>query len=485
MTIESTRRLRAWSRFWLGAVALAVAALLVAACSGSSSRSGPPAPGGSGRASGPTTSPTVTTPNRGTTPGPPPARAVAVPRSIDATGRVDDTKTLQAFIDKVPNGRVIQFRHGGRYRVDGTLFLRNRRSLTVDGQGALVFAKTRGGPNRAEWWIKSGSQITFRNLSVRGANPRGGVSKGAYVRKLETQHGFRFEGVNGIELDHVRVTDVYGDFVYLGRDKKKRPCRNVWIHDSTFLRNGRQGIAVTSATNVIIERNTFNDTRRSTVDLEPNSRSWRVSNVFVLHNTVGKGRLLFVASHGQGPVDNVVISGNRLLGHPLTIDVLPPGTQRRSNWVVTDNVSNTTVRTRPMRFAGIDGLVVSGNTQRVTGKQSGVVFNGDCGARVSNNQFGSGVVTQHGARCAAALTVPKQPLILGRGEATTTTTAPPVTAPRGSTTTRPQPGGAPSAGGGSSSTGWIAGIAAALVLLALALLALGRRRRRPSTDDSD
>ena len=125
--------------------------------------------------------------------------------------------------------------------------------------------------------------------------------------------------------------------------------------------------------------------------------------MFVLNNTVGKGRLLFVASHGQGPVDNVVISGNRLLGHALTIDAMPPGKQRRSNWVVTNNVSNTTVHSRPMRFAGIDGLVVSGNTQRVTGRQPGVVIAGDCGAHVSGNQFGSGVVQQHGARCAAAL----------------------------------------------------------------------------------
>jgi hypothetical protein len=413
---------------------------------------------------------------------------VVVPRSIDATGRADDTKALQAFINKVPNGSTVEFARGGRYRIDGTLFLRNRRNLTFDGRGALVFAKARGGPDRAQWWIKSGSQIAFRNLSVRGANPHGGVSKGAYVRKLETQHGFRFEGTNGVELDHVRVTDVYGDFVYLGRDKKKRSTRNVWIHDSTFLRDGRQGIAVTSATNVIIEHNNFNDTRRSTVDLEPNSRSWRVSNVFVLHNTVGKGRLLFIASHGQGPVDNVVISGNRLLGHPLTIDVLPPGTQRRSNWVVTDNVSNTVVRSRPMRFAGIDGLVVSGNTQRVTGRQPGVVVNGDCGTRVSNNQFGTGNVVQHGTRCAAALTVPKAPRLLGRGGTPTTTTPSPGTT-RPPVTSGPTPGsttppaGGPGSGGGRSPTGWIAAVVAALALASVAFFVRRRRRGDEHADE--
>ena len=236
----------------------------------------------------------------------------------------------------------------------------------------------------------------------------------------------------------MHVTDVYGDFVYIARDKDRVPSQNVWIHDSDFRRNGRQGISVTAATNVIIERNSFLDTRRSTIDLEPNARSWHVSNVFILDNTVGKGRLLFVASHGQGPVDNVVISGNRLVGHALNIDAVPPEGKRRSNWIVTDNVSNTTVHTRPLRFFGIDGLVVSGNTQRVKGEQPGVIATDDCGTHIADNDFGRGDTVRHGELCAAPLTVPTPPAILGRTETppTTTTTAPPVT---GSTRPHPHP----------------------------------------------
>jgi len=476
MTIESTRGLRAWSRFWLAAAVTAV--LLAAACSGSSSGLRHRLPGGSTTAGNSTFSP-GTFPSGGPTPvrpGTAPTKVVVVPRSIDPTGQRDDTKVLQVFLDRVPDDRLIQFRAGGRYRIDGTLFLANRHRLTIDGKNALFFAGTRGGRNRAQWWIRDGSQIVFRNVWVKGANPNGGVSTGAYVRKLETQHGFHFEGVDGAELDHVRVTDVFGDFVYLGRDTHRVPSRNVWIHDSTFLRNGRQGIAVTAATNVIIEHNSFDDTRRSTIDLEPNARSWHVSNVFVLDNTVGKGRLLFVASHGQGPVNNIVISGNRLIGHPLTIDVAAPGKQRRSNWVVTNNVSDTVVRSRPMRFSGIDGLDVSGNVQRVAGRQPGVVIANDCGSKVSSNQFGSGGVRQQGAPCTAALAVPTEPPLLGRG--ISTTTVPPVTTPRPSTTpgpTSPTPA-TPGSHGGSNP--WFAVIVTACVLIAVALVVLGRRRRR-------
>ncbi len=483
MTVESTRWLRAWSRLWLAAAVVAML-VLAAACSGSSSPSARRPDGGSSPIRSSTTPP-GTAPQGGKTPETAPTVVVVVPGSIDATGHTDDTKALQAFVDKVPNGRVIQFRPRGRYRIEGTLFLRNRHRLTFDGEDALVFATTRGGPNRAQWWIEDGSQIVFRDLSVKGANPNAGVGKDAYVPKLATQPGFEFEGVDGAELDHVRVTDVYGDFVYLGRDKRRVPSRNVWIHDSTFLRNGRQGIAVTAATNVIIEHNYFDDTRRSTIDLEPNGRSWHVSDVFVLDNTVGVGRLLFVASKGQGPVNNIVISGNRLVGHPLTIEVVAPGRTRRSNWVVTNNVSDTTVRSRPMRFSGIDGLDISGNTQRVAGQQPGVLIADDCGAQVSSNQFGTGPVRQKGVRCGAALAVPTVPSLLGRGTSSTTT-VPLGTAPRRSTTTVPNtPGSAAQAPGTSGSGGgltlWFAVIGAACVAVAIGLV-VRRRRRRPDLE---
>jgi hypothetical protein len=339
---------------------------------------------------------------------------VPVPASIDSTGRADVTKPLQLFLASVPSGRVIEFRKGGQYRVDGTLFFRDRSRITIEGNGATVFAGTRGGPARAQWWVKGGSRIVFRDLKVRGSNPHAGIDENAYVRHLETQHGFRFEGVNGVELDHVQVNDVYGDFVYLGRDYRRVPCRNVWIHDSLFSRNGRQGIAVTAATNVIIERNHIADTRRSTIDLEPDSPRYHVSNIFVLNNTIGRGRLLFLASHGDGPVDNVVIKGNRFVDEGLSIDVVPPENSRRSNWVIENNLSDVSVDHREMRFFRIDGLVISGNRQDVTNGEPAVILNDVCGAHVHHNDFGKGGVRQTNAPCAAKLVVPVAPARVGR-----------------------------------------------------------------------
>jgi len=400
---------------------------------------------------------------------------------------------MQSLLAHAPDGSIIKFQKNARYRVERTLTLHNRRDLTFEGNGATIFATKRGASDRSQIYVKRGFNIVFRDLTVRGVHPNGGTSEGAYVERLELQHGFKFLSTAGAELDHVTVTDVYGDFVYLGRDGRlKLPCRDIWIHDSTFARNGRQGIAVTDARNVIIERNHFDETRRSTIDLEPNTRSWHVSNVFIMNNTVGEGRLLFVASHGGGPVDDVVISGNVLRGHGLGIDVLPPEGDRRSNWVVTGNRSDTPVHSHPIRFFSVDGVVVKNNTQPVIGTDPGLVLTDVCGAHFSGNDFGGAGVQRHGRPCAAPLRVPLVPQIAGRRRFPSTTTTvprhrPPPTQPghRPPTTRRPtarptQPA-APGPSGGSTTAGWLMMAAAAAILLVVATTWLARSRRAPPT----
>jgi hypothetical protein len=312
------------------------------------------------------------------------------------------------------------FRKRARYRIEGTLTLRNRRGLTINGNGATFFATTRGRREgrreRSQFLVLRGKRIVFRNLHIRGANKNAGTADEAYIERLEAQHGISFEGVVGAEVDHVQVNNVYGDFVYIGRTKRRRPSSDVWIHDSRFSGNGRTGIGVVGASNVIIERNHIDQTRRSTFDLEPGTRSARVTNVFILNNTVGEGRLLFVASHGGGAVSDVVISGNRLVGHAMSIDAgSGEPSPRRSNWVVVNNTSDTPVHRQPMTFFRIDGVAVHGNRQEVEGDTPAVVLIDVCGAEVSGNQFTSTRIRHTTPVCDAPLVVPKPPAIMGRG----------------------------------------------------------------------
>ena len=337
---------------------------------------------------------------------------VFVPNSIDYTGKADVTNALQSLIDGTDNGTDIVFHKNGKYRVEGTLFVTDK-SLTFDGQNATVYATTHGTLERSLWWISGGGGIVFRNFTVRGSNPYAGLGTKAYNPAYEKEHGFRIEGVDGIELSHVTVTDVYGDFVYIAR-YAGIPSSNVWIHDSVFRRNGRQGISLVSVDGVIIERNTFSDIRRGTIDLEPNGPNQSVTNAFILNNNVGSGRLLFIASHGKGPVSGIVISGNKLHQHPLNIDEVPPKGERRQNWIITNNTSDTMSYQRPIRFVDVDGLLVSGNTQPIAAKVVSVNLVNVCGAQITGNTFGAAKVLQQGKTCSAPIVTPTQPSIPGR-----------------------------------------------------------------------
>ncbi|MEJ7582500.1 MAG: hypothetical protein WKF43_00140 [Acidimicrobiales bacterium] len=330
------------------------------------------------------------------------------PRTIDATGTEDVTDELEGFIEDVPDGGVISLPSKARYRIERTLTVRERHDLTIDGNGTTLFAATEGDRNRSHVRIDGGSDLTLRDLIVDGANPEAGLGDDAYREDREAQHGFDLAGAVRVELDSVAVTDVYGDSVYIGQNVDGVWSSQVWIHVSLFTRTGRQGTSVTAGRDVVIERNVYSQTRRATIDLEPNLPTQGASNVHVLDNRVGRGRLLFVAAHGNGPVDHIVIADNELRGRSLTISVTPPGTERRSSFYVVGNVSDTRADRTPMTFVRIDGVVVRNNDQPLVSQRAkegevGVQVTSVCSLDVRANDFGTGTVAcQRGSPCGDA-----------------------------------------------------------------------------------
>ena len=113
----------------------------------------------------------------------------------------------------------------------------------------------------------------------------------------------------------------------------------MWIHDSTFARSGRQGIAVIDGRDIVIERNRFTDMSAGRRSTSSRPAGLVVENIHIIDNEVGPGRLLFVPAAGGGPINRIVIARNRLHGRPLTIDVKTPEGQRRRQFWVVDNTS--------------------------------------------------------------------------------------------------------------------------------------------------
>lgn len=319
---------------------------------------------------------------------------VTIPPTISADCSRDVTADLLAWFKTVPDGSTLRFARNGCYRVDGSLVVRNRNRLVFEGNHATFRAFTDGSElidaqkirTRSMWDLQNSSYITLRNTVVIGANPQAGLHDAAYRPKFEAQHGFVVHNVQTAVLDRVEAYDVYGDFVYVGTNS-----RNVTVRDSKFARNGRQGWTI-NGTNVLFERNSITDTRRATIDMEPALPTWVARNVTIRNNTVGRGRLYFLASVGAGAtIDNIRIENNKLVGRDMKIFVDPPkGT--RSRYRIIGNTADKAVSQSgggAFMFRDIVDLQIRNNVVPVQGGRgiSGVSIGNCSGVVITDNQF--------------------------------------------------------------------------------------------------
>jgi hypothetical protein len=279
----------------------------------------------------------------------------------------DCTPQLLEFIASLPNGREVHFRPGA-YRVDGTIRLVDRVGLTFDGHGALFFTDLATPPAyattpavlgqtveypwrlRSHWSIEGGSGITLRNLAIRGPNAAGGTGEAGYVEALEAQHGVNINGATNVLIENVDISFVYGDFIYVGATYRNinptgaskyvfNPSRNVTIRGGVWRSNGRQGVGVASVDGLLIDGISMTDTRRASIDLEPNGATDVIRDVTIRDSYFGPGRLLWIASKGgPGVFENLLIENNRL-DRGAQVYINAPATARRKNIRFLNNVA--------------------------------------------------------------------------------------------------------------------------------------------------
>ena len=339
-------------------------------------------------------------------------RVYEVPASIDASGGRDVTRELLDFFATVPDTATIVFKAGATYRIEHTLRLQDRHHLTFEGNGATFIATdpapfgvtsegalNRRNRTRSHWHLIGGSNLHFRNVVVRGANPNAGITLPAYVADLEGQHGFDIWGVKGLELNHVTVTDVHGDFVYVSNRRDTGEwSSNVHIHDCHFERNGRQGIAFAGTQDVLIERNYIGQTRRATLDFEPYSTQAGIRRVLVRENTVGPGRLLFVAAGSsiRAKIEDIAVERNQLKGKTMNVAIAAPVGARHARIRLIGNVTDLGFGSplALMNFTRIDTLEVRENYSALTAGRNMVAVRvvESCAVQVENNQFPNAVI---------------------------------------------------------------------------------------------
>ena len=276
--------------------------------------------------------------------------------------------------------------HRARYRVDGTLRLTNRRNLTLEGDGATLFATTRGGAHRSQLAAERGSTITISDLNVIGANTTGDWQ--TFYPDVQWQAGFEFDGTRGVTLDHVSAQSVFGDFVYLGTDHTtaRGPATDVVVRNSSFKRAARQGVALVAARNVTIQGDSFDQVGWATFDVEPDSAPETVQQVRIASNVVGPSEFFLTSRGAKSPVGGIDVANNTLQG--TSLEVLLKSGGRQGPWAFTGNTSGTPVVAGISAFdvKRVDGLTVTGNSAPID-RAPAVRVSESCGVDVAGNSF--------------------------------------------------------------------------------------------------
>lgn len=317
------------------------------------------------------------------------------PTGIPADCSVDVTAELQAFLDGTPDGGTAALEPDGCYRVDGTLELSDRSSLTIDGNAATIKPGVEGDGHRAHLRLHGGTNWAINDLTIHGSNPYGAV----HTWEMQWQHAIDMRGVQGATFTRVHAQDVYGDSFYVGKHTTTgQPSRDVQIIDSSGQRTGRvAGVAVVSAERVTLTGGYYAMAGLNVFDVEPNPGD-TVADVVIENAEIGpwpqrQWNVSLIGPPGEGTatVRDVTIRNNRFTGSPMTVMANMDEDQRLSNVRVEGNTSTVTYEGPVASVVAHhnDGLTVVGNTQPLNGQYL-VYACGSTGLDVRENTFPGG-----------------------------------------------------------------------------------------------
>lgn len=173
----------------------------------------------------------------------------------------------------------------------------------------------------------SGYQI-IRVFDASNVNIYGGNIVGERYEHVGTSGeygmGISIRGSNNIHVSDVKVSDCWGDGIYVGSTTKQNYSQNVVIEKFVSNNNRRQGMSIISVKNLIIRDGTVSNTKGTPpecgIDLEPNyvtdyMQNVLIENVTAINNNLyGVGFGYYIYQNSTIPSDvtirNLTASGN-------------------------------------------------------------------------------------------------------------------------------------------------------------------------------
>ena len=291
-------------------------------------------------------------------PAPKPPAGIAVPSSVNSTGSADASAALNSFISNVPNGSTIVFRSGGTYRLDRAIRVSGRKNLTFNGNHATL--KGNGGSTEPSslFWLINGSGLTVENFSMVGNSS----SPGVYIGGREGAMGILVDGADNVDIAGNTARALWGDFVEVNSG-----ASGVRIHGNTVVNTGRNAMSVIWGNHVEFDHNTVTRAGYVIFDVEPNNSGEPSSYITIIDNHTGYWTDAWFAvdgSHTGASIHDITVADNVSTGKSILTMVNSGG--RKQNISFTGNRSNVTSYGPALTFKDVDGLRVTGNSQKVS-----------------------------------------------------------------------------------------------------------------------
>jgi hypothetical protein len=284
---------------------------------------------------------------------------------------------MNAWLATFPDGATVDLA-GGCYLSNGTVDLVRRNDITIEGSGATIRAGVDAPAytNRAQLGVNLGSNITIRNLTLRGTH-----TVAQYDSAHEWDHNLRIFGTDGVLVDNVSFRNAWGDAVTVSPGGSWDAtgagavmARNVTVQASSVDTTGRMGFACTGCKNLLIRDNVITNIGYHVVDVEVEGETWS-GDVTLLRNNYSATHLALLASSSgvgkdRGPF---VVRDNVRTDNPTTCE--PPIEIGQQGYVVgAVTITGNTLRSNNngLEVRGASAVDVSDNT--VT------VGDGGCGA---------------------------------------------------------------------------------------------------------
>lgn len=279
---------------------------------------------------------------------------------------VDVTAALNRRIRSTPNGSTLLLPRNGKFRVDGTLALHDRHDLVIDGNGSVLYSMVTSPltskPVTPMFDLLGGSNITLRNMELRGTNPAP-----EFVVQREWQPFIDIRGTQGVLVRNIQAVGAWGDFVHIAPDTRPEDdvmASHITIRDCRAEKIGRNQVSFTGCEDVLVQSCAFTGTGYQVFDIEVQASWWRARRLTMLDNLItGKVSLsvLVNAAAGLG-VQDVEFARNTMLSTPVSCE--PPVNllgvhARKSNFSIHDNVLRSL--SSGARVAGVTRLDFRGN----------------------------------------------------------------------------------------------------------------------------